>query len=364
MSIPFLSLKSLNSKIESELKSVFNTFLDNGYYILGNNVKSFEFNFAKYCESNHCIGLANGLDALILIIESYDFKRGSEIIVPANTYFASILAILKAGMKPVLIEPNQYDFLINPKNVEEAITPKTVAILAVNLYGKMCNFNALDLICSNYKLKLFVDAAQSHGAIFEGSTKCKNTDATAYSFYPTKNLGAMADAGAVITDNEDINEKITSLRNYGSSEKYIFDYQGINSRLSELQAGILDVKLKYLDQEINFRRTLAHNYLIKIKNDIINLPPNDNVYNDAWHLFVVRTEQRQKFTNYLTKNGVGYDIHYPIPPHKQKALIEFSTQKLPITEQIHQQVVSLPLNSSLTPAQQDQIIDTVNQFKI
>jgi dTDP-4-amino-4,6-dideoxygalactose transaminase len=361
--IPFLNLKNLNSKFESELKSAFNTFLDSGYYILGENVVNFEKEYANYCDSKFCCGVANGLDALILILESYKFPPGSEIIVPANTYYASILSIIKAGLKPILIEPNLNDYLINVELIESKITHNTVAILAVNLYGKMCDFNSLKIIKEKYNINLIVDAAQSHGAVFENSKNCFGADAVAYSFYPSKNLGAFADAGAVVSDNEDLISKIKTLRNYGSEIKYQFEEKGINSRLSELQAAFLTIKLKYLDEEIDKRREIASKYIREIYNSKIVLPASENIKKDAWHLFVVRTNNRKKFTEYLKANGIGYDIHYPIPPHKQNALSEFSNLFLPTTEKIHQEIISLPLNSTLSSADVDYIIEKINHYK-
>ncbi|MGL4631483.1 MAG: DegT/DnrJ/EryC1/StrS family aminotransferase, partial [Leadbetterella sp.] len=253
MNIPFLSLKQANSEFEKEYFDNLKDFLENGNYILGAKVEEFESSFSTFCNQKYCVGLANGLDALILAIEAFDFPQDSEILVPANTYFASILAIIRAGMKPVLVEPSSIDFLLDYSQIESRITSKTVAILAVNLYGRMCDFDTLNGIKERHGLKLIVDAAQSHGALYLGNTKCLHADAIAYSFYPTKNLGALADAGALCTDNEDVYRNIKRKRNYGSEEKYVFDSIGINSRLSELQASFLLTKLKSLPLEIENR---------------------------------------------------------------------------------------------------------------
>lgn len=362
MDVPFLSIKTINEKQENLLKAAFQDFLNSGNYILGQNVKSFEINFAKYCEAKYCVGVANGLDALVLILNSFNFSKDAEIIVPANTYFASILAIKKAGLKPVLVEPNLNDYLINCDNIKKAINKNTSAILAVNLYGRMCQFPKISKICQDNNLKLIVDAAQSHGAEFENSKDCFGADAIAYSFYPTKNLGALADAGAVVTNNQEIASIVKRNRNYGSDVKYQFDSLGTNSRLSELQAAFLEVKLKHLDVEIDRRREIAGRYLSEIKNKRLILPPSDHINQDAWHLFVVRTEHRDSFKRFLSDKQIGFDIHYPIPPHKQKALAEFEKLDLPITEIIHQTIISLPLNSTLKEEEVDYIIESLNSY--
>jgi dTDP-4-amino-4,6-dideoxygalactose transaminase len=362
MEIPFLSLKSTNQQFEDLYKLALSAFLSSGQYMLGKKLESFEQNFANYCQSKYCVGVANGLDALILILDSFKFKRNAEVIVPANTYFASILAIKKAGLVPVLVEPNLGDYLINIKNIESAITQNTVAVLAVNLYVRMCDFDNISKLCNEYSLKLVVDAAQSHGAVYENIKNCTGADATAYSFYPTKNLGALSDAGAVVTDNELLASSIRKNRNYGSEIKYQFDSLGLNSRLSELQASFLDLKLNYLDAEILKRRQIAERYLTEIKNEKLILPPSDRIHEDSWHLFVVRTDNRIELMNYLKTAQIGYDIHYPIPPHKQKALPEFNNLDLPITEEIHRTVLSLPMNSSLSVEEVDFIIFTLNSY--
>jgi dTDP-4-amino-4,6-dideoxygalactose transaminase len=362
MKIPFLSLKNTNSPYEKELKNGFNQFLEKGQYILGQAVEDFEKSFAHYTETPFCVGVANGLDALSLILEAFDFEKNSEILVPANTYFATILAIVKAGHKPVLIEPDDRDFLLDGTRLEEALTKKTVAVLAVNLYGRRGNEELLSSFAKKHRLKLFVDAAQSHGATLKGQKKTIGIDATAYSFYPSKNLGAFADAGAIVTSHEAIYRRLLALRNYGSTKKYIFDYQGYNSRLSELQAILLTIKLKYLDIEILKRRQIAERYLSEISNPKISLPPRDQIFEDVWHLFVIRVKNRTHFTAYLTSMGIGYDIHYPIPPHKQKALDFLNNLQLPITEKMHTEVLSLPLNPSLKEPEIEYIISKINNY--
>jgi dTDP-4-amino-4,6-dideoxygalactose transaminase len=362
MNIPFLDLKEINLVHEKQFMAATKEFLHAGKYILGEKVAKFERAFAPMCEQSYCVGLANGLDALILGLEAFKFEAGAEVIVPANTYFASVLAIYRAGLNPILVEPNIDDYLIDTSKIENAITKNTRAILAVNLYGKMCDFDILNQICKKYDLKLIVDAAQSHGAKYKGYKTCKGADAIAYSFYPTKNLGALSDAGVLVSDNLDIYENIKIKRNYGSSEKYIFEEKGINSRLSELQASFLLIKLKYLPLEITTRRALARLYLENIKNKKIILPPSNAIDEDSWHLFVVRTENRKEFTNYLTANGIGFDIHYPIPPHKQRAFSELSHLSLPITEKIHETIVSLPLNIHLSEEELMYIVEKINAY--
>lgn len=362
MEIPFLSLKESNSKYEFFLKQAFADFLETGHYMLGKNVLNFEKKFAKYCDSIHCIGVANGLDALTLIIKSFDFPPNSEIIVPANTYFATILSIKNAGFKPILAEPSIHDYLVDVAAISKLINKNTVAIMAVNLYGRMCDFDKISKVCEQNNLKLIVDAAQSHGAVYKKSKNCFGVDATAYSFYPTKNLGALSDAGAVVTESQNITDLIRKNRNYGSEIKYEFDTLGTNSRLSELQAAFLNIKLDFLDQEIEKRRQIAKCYLGEIINSKITLPPNDRIDDDAWHLFVIRTENRKGLIEYLQSKKIGYDIHYPIPPHKQKALPELNHINLPITEKIHETILSLPMNSNLTDLEVDYIINSLNSF--
>jgi dTDP-4-amino-4,6-dideoxygalactose transaminase len=362
MEIPFLSLKSTNQQFEEFYQLALADFLSSGQYMLGNKVENFEKNFANFCKSKHCIGVANGLDALILILDSFGFERNAEVLVPANTYFASILAIKRASLKPVLIEPRLDDYLIDANKIEAAITLNTVAVMAVNLYGRMCDFENITKLCKKHSLKLIVDAAQSHGAEFANARNCIGADATAYSFYPTKNLGALSDAGAVVTDDEHIAASVRKNRNYGSEIKYQFDSIGMNSRLSELQASFLDIKLKHLSFEISKRRQIAERYLKEIKNDKLILPPSDRIDKDAWHLFVIRTDNRSELMNYLKDAQIGYDIHYPIPPHKQKAMPEFNHLHLPITEEIHRTVLSLPMNSGLKQEEVDFIISTLNSY--
>jgi dTDP-4-amino-4,6-dideoxygalactose transaminase len=362
MKIPFLSLKKLNAPYLSQFHADFEEFLERGFYMLHDNVRSFETEFAEFCSAKYAIGVANGLDALEMILESLDLPPGSEIIVPANTYFASILSIVNCGLTPVLVEPDERTFLISTESILNALSPKTKGVLAVNLYGRMCDYQEIAKICKAESLYLVVDAAQSHDALYDGSRDCPGADAIAYSFYPTKNLGALADAGAVVTQQDWIAERVRCLRNYGSTVRYQFEHKGRNSRLSELQAGFLRTKLKGLPEETRKRRAIAGSYIAEIHNPKLELPLGDRLKEDAWHLFVLKTENRNQLIKHLEKAGIGYDIHYPKAPHQQNAFAEYRHYKLPITERIHEQVISIPLNGSLTTPEVNYIIETLNNF--
>jgi dTDP-4-amino-4,6-dideoxygalactose transaminase len=362
MNIPFLSLKATNQVYEEQINKAITEVVASGWYILGNKLKQFEEDFAQYCGTKHCIGVANGLDALMLLLKASEFPADSEIIVPANSYIATMLAVSNANLTPIPVEPLLDTYLINYQAIEKEITPKTKAILVTHLYGKCCEMDELNAIAKEYNLKVFEDAAQAHGASYRGKRAGNLSDGAGFSFYPSKNLGVMGDAGAITTNDDALAERARALRNYGSSEKYIFDYQGYNSRMSEIQAAILQVKLPYLDSENEFRRNIAKRYLIEIKNDKVILPNTNSVENDVWHLFVVRCEGRDNFRKYLSDNGIGTDIHYPVPPHKQLAYQQWRNLQLPITEKIHGTVVSLPLNTTLTPEEISYIIQIVNEY--
>ena len=361
--IPFLDLKQINAPHQEAIEEAVQRVVRSGWYILGNELSTFEEAFAGYCEGTHCLGVANGLDALQLILQAYDFPRGSEIIVPANTYIASVLAVSFLGLTPVWVEPDPVSMLIDPVQVKERITDKTKAIMAVHLYGRSCDMTSLRQIAQRYDLKLIIDAAQSHGARHRGQRGPTLGDAAAFSFYPTKNLGALGDAGAVVTSDAMLAERIRSLRNYGSSQKYRNDYQGINSRLDEIQAAVLNVKLPHLDAENARRRQLARRYLEGITLSGLTLPSADQIEDDVWHLFVVRHPRREAFITYLLEKGIQTNVHYPLPIHKQKAYQEYQHVPLPLTEQIHREVVSLPLNHVLTDGEVDYIIESINQFE-
>ena len=362
MQIPFLNLKATNQIYEPQIAEIITKILSSGWYILGENLKQFETEFAQYCGVKHCIGVANGLDALTIILKASEFPENSEIIVPANSYIATILSVSNANLVPVPVEPNVTDYLIDYQAIERAITPKTKAILVTHLYGKCCEMDTINALARKHNLKVFEDAAQAHGATYNGVKAGNLSDGAGFSFYPSKNLGAMGDAGAITTNDNTLAERIKSLRNYGSNEKYVFNYQGYNSRLDEIQAGILSLKLPNLDKENQYRREIAKRYLSEISNAKIVLPSNDSADYDAWHLFVVRTNTREGFRSFLNERGIGSDIHYPVASHKQLAYKEWQNFRLPITEKIHQQVVSLPLNTVLTEIEISYIIKNINQF--
>jgi dTDP-4-amino-4,6-dideoxygalactose transaminase len=360
--IPFLDLKQINAPHEEAIREALLKVLESGWYVLGKELQLFEEQFAAYCGSDCCVGVANGLDALQLTLQAYDFPPESEIMIPANTYIASILSVSFLKLKPVWIEPDPTTMLIDPDLIEQKITPKTRAILPVHLYGRSCDMTAIRSVAHRYGLKVITDSAQAHGARHRGQKSAILGDASAFSFYPTKNLGALGDAGAVVTSDRALAEKIRYLRNYGSMQKYINTYQGINSRLDEMQAAVLNAKLPHLDAENAYRRQIAHRYLQGITLPDLTLPPADQVEEDVWHLFVVRHPRRDALVNYLTDKGIQTNVHYPLPIHKQEAYREYNQLSLPLTEQIHREVVSLPLNTALTSEQTEYIIRTINQF--
>lgn len=370
--INFLDLKKINGLYEQELKNACARVIDSGWYIRGNECEAFEREFAKYCGTKYAVGVANGLDALILIIRAYKelgvFKFGDEIIVPANTYIASILAISANDMVPVLVEPNLHDYLLDADEIESAITVKAVAIMPVHLYGQACQMDKINSLAKKYNLKVIEDSAQSHGAYF-ADKKCGNLgDASGFSFYPGKNLGALGDAGAVTTNDKKLAETISALANYGSHEKYRNLYKGTNSRLDEIQAAMLRVKLKYLERGIEYRRAIADFYTKNISNPKIILPIQnsqlniENYRNHVWHLYVIRTDNRDELQKYLLENGVQTVIHYPIAPHRQDAYKELANNSYPISEQIHKQVLSLPVGQHLSLDDVTKVVKIINSY--
>ncbi|MCF2520689.1 DegT/DnrJ/EryC1/StrS aminotransferase family protein [Dyadobacter sp. CY351] len=360
--IPFLDLNEVNAPYLDAIEEASLRVIRSGWYILGNELKAFERSFATYCGVAHCVGVANGLDAISLILMAYEFPGESEIIVPANTYIASVLPVAYLGFKPIFVEPDPVTMLLDPDKIAEKVTSKTRAIIAVDLYGRICEMEPIMALARMHGLKVITDAAQAHGAIYQNKKAGSMADATAFSFYPTKNLGALGDAGAVTTADEALAEKIRYLRNYGSRVRYKNDYQGVNSRLDEIQAAVLNVKLPFLDAENARRREIAARYLSEINVTDLILPPADRIQDDAWHLFVVRHADRSKFIAYLDANGIQTNVHYPLPIHKQQAFSEYNDLILPITERIHNEVISLPLNAVLTNEEVTYIIQTVNQF--
>lgn len=365
--ISFLDLKSINAQYKAELVEACTRVIDSGWYIQGNECKEFEKEFAHYCGTKHAIGVANGLDALILILRAYKemgvMNDGDEVIVPSNTYIASILAISQNNLIPILVEPNLETYLIDPTKIEERITSKTKAILPVHLYGQTCEMNTINIIANKYNLKVIEDSAQSHGAYFGEKRSGNLGDASGFSFYPGKNLGALGDGGAVTTNDDELASTIQALSNYGSHKKYENLYQGVNSRLDEIQAAMLNVKLRYLDDEIEKRREIANYYLENIKNDKISLPSVRAENNHVWHLFVIRTHKRDELQKYLSDNGVQTLIHYPIPPHKQQAYKEWSSESYQISEQIHNQILSLPISGVQNLENTKKIVKILNEYK-
>lgn len=364
--IPFLDLKNLNAQYRDELINACTRVIDSGWYIQGNECKSFENEFAQYCGTKYAVGVANGLDALTLIIRAYKemgtMNDGDEIIVPANTYIASILAISANNLKPVLIEPSIENNLIDFTKIEEAITSKTKAIMPVHLYGQTCQMDEINTIAQKYDLKVIEDSAQAHGAFFQEKRAGNLGDASGFSFYPGKNLGALGDGGAVTTNDRQLAETIKALGNYGCQKKYENLYKGTNSRLDEIQAAMLRVKLKFLDKEIENRRKIADYYLQNIKNENIVLPTVRNTDDHVWHLFVVRTDNRNQLQKYLEEKGVQTLIHYPIPPHKQYAYNEFANKSYPISEKIHAEVLSLPISGIQTMEVTQRIVDILLKY--
>ena len=336
--------------------------LDTGWFILGRNVIEFEKEFATYIGSKYCIGVASGLDALILSLKAFGFKPGCEIIVPANTYIATILSVLQNNLQPVLVEPDIGTYNIDPDKIEEKITSKTVAIIVVHLYGKACDMDKIKRIANTYQLKIIEDCSQSHGARYHGKTTGTFGDAAAFSFYPTKSLGALGDGGAVITDDPKFAETIRILGNYGSPGKHYFKLMGFNSRLDEIQAGFLQIKLKKLDEINEHKRTLAQLYLNNLNDEFIS-PVVQEGYFDVYHIFAVRHTGRDRLKEYLKDNGIMTEIHYPIPPHRQQVLRDFlPEQHLPISEEIHNTILSLPCAFFHREEDVMTVIETMNKF--
>lgn len=365
--IPFLDLQKMNAQYRAELIEACTNVIDSGWYIQGKEHQLFEKEFATYCAAKYAVGVANGLDALILILRAYKelgiMNDGDEVIVPSNTYIASILAINENKLIPVLVEPDINTYLLDGSQIEKKITAKTKAIMPVHLYGQTCQMDEINKIATKYNLKVIEDSAQSHGAYFQNK-RCGNLgDASGFSFYPGKNLGALGDGGIVTTNDEKLAKMIRILGNYGSHRKYENNYKGINSRLDEIQAAMLRVKLKYLDKEIEQRRNIAQYYLDHINNKNIILPRAREVDNHVWHLFVVRSKKRLALQQYLEKKGIQTLIHYPIPPHKQNAYSECNSLYLPISEQIHHEVVSLPISGIQSLEESKQVVKAVNDFR-
>lgn len=366
LKIPFLSLKDVTDKYSEEIHSAAKRVIDSGWYLQGKENDNFEADYSKYIGCKYTIGCANGLDALIWIFRAYIemgvMQPGDEVIVPANTYIATILAITENGLVPVLVEPNINTLQIDDSLIEEKITAKTKAITIVHLYGQCAYTDKIGELCKKYNLKLIEDNAQAHGCMFNGKKTGSIGDAAGHSFYPGKNLGALGDGGAVTTNDEELAKAIRSLANYGSSKKYVFQYKGRNSRLDEIQAAVLDVKLKHLDDDIAIRKTVAKKYIEGIKNPKIILPKIFDWNQHVFHLFPIMCEQRDELQKYLAEKGIGTNIHYPIPPHKQECYKEWNDIKLPVTEKIHNTELSLPMSPCLTEEQIQYVINCINEW--
>lgn len=359
--IDYENLRKANEPFFEEYKKSFNAVLESGWFILGTAVKNFEEEFALYSGNKHCIGVANGLDALMLCLRALEFERGSEVIVPSNTYIATILSVMQCGHIPVLVEPDIHTYNIDPRKIEEALTPKTCAIMVVHLYGKSCEMDPIAAIAKKHNLALIEDCAQSHGAAYKG--KMTGTFGYgAFSFYPTKNLGCLGDGGAVTTDDEGFAKKIRMLRNYGSEKKYYNEVVGYNSRLDEVQAGFLSVKLKHLNAITEHKRQLASLYHQGLKNDFIKPQVHPNFF-DVFHIYNVRHPKRDELKEYLQKNGIKTEIHYPVAPHKQQAMNGvLMKQNFPISEEIHATTLSLPISFCHTESDVQRVIDVMNKF--
>ena len=364
--INFLNLKAINNQYEQELKDACSRVIDSGWYIMGQELELFESEFSNYCGTKHAIGVANGLDALILVIRAWKelgrLKDGDEVIVPANTYIASILAITENKLVPVFVEPNPETYNLCLKNVRSSITNKTKAILPVHLYGLISPMPELMAIAKEFNLLVLEDCAQAHGASIDGKKAGNWGDAAGFSFYPGKNLGALGDAGAVTTNDDELAKTVRAIRNYGSHKKYENLYVGINSRLDEIQAAMLRVKLGYLDQETERRQEIANRYRNEITNSLIQLPQWKKDEHHVFHLFVIQTKSRDKLQHYLMENNIQTVIHYPIPPHKQPAYTQWNSLSLPLTEEIHQQVLSLPIDPTMTNSDISNVINAINEY--
>lgn len=361
--IKFLDLEKINNRFRTEMNTRIKNVLDSGWYLSGKWNDIFSKNFAEYCGTNYAIGVANGLDALNLIIRGYGFGFGDEIIVPANTYIATILAISENGCKPVLVEPDINTYNINPENIEEKITPKTKAIIVVHLYGQSVEMSKIWDLAKKYNLKVIEDAAQAHGAIYDGKRVGNLGNVAAFSFYPGKNLGALGDAGGITTSDKDLFDRVKAIANYGSDFKYHHIYKGINSRMDEIQAALLDIKLRYLDNDNSRRREIAKYYRENIKNPDVILPKTYDEKAHVWHVFTIRTEKRDALCKYLNDNGIQTNIHYPTPPHKQNAYKEWNEQSFPITEEIHRTIMSIPISPILNDEEVKQIVEIINDWK-
>lgn len=366
MKVPFLSLKDITDKNSKEIHEAALRVIDSGWYLQGKENQQFEEDYANYIGTKYCVGCGNGLDALVWIFRAYIelgvMKKGDEVIVPANTYIATILSITENDLVPVLVEPNIDTLQIDDSLIEEKITNNTKAICIVHLYGQCAYTDKIGKLCKKYNLKLIEDNAQAHGCEYNGTKTGALGDAAGHSFYPGKNLGALGDAGAVTTNDESLAYAVRSLANYGSAKKYVFKYTGRNSRLDEIQAAILDVKLKHLDQDVELRKNVARRYLEGIKNPKIQLPKVFDWKQHVFHIFTILCDDRENLQKYLTEKGIGTNIHYPIPPHKQECYKEWNELSFPVTEKIHNTELSIPMSPCLSDEQIQYVIDCLNEW--
>lgn len=363
MKIDFLNLGKVNEQYRQAIDKGIKEVLDSGWYLMGKKNAQFEKDFAEYCGTKHCIGVSNGLEALKLILQAYEIGKGDEVIIPSNTFIATALAVSGNGATPVLVEPNE-SYLINPALIEEAITPKTKAIMPVHLYGQVCDMDAINAIAKKHNLKVIEDSAQAHGAIYKGKRTGNLGDASGFSFYPGKNLGAMGDGGAITTNDAELARKVCAIANYGSEKKYHHEYKGTNSRLDEIQAGILSVKLKGLDKDNARRKEIAKHYRENISHRKITLPQeNYGAEGHSYHLFVIRTENRDYLQKYLEGNGIASLIHYPFAMNQHKAYEELASKKMPIAEKMSQEILSLPISPVMTGEEIEYIVEVLNDWK-
>lgn len=364
--IKYLDLKAVTNLHEEEILHAVDDVVRSGWYLRSEANERFERDYANYIGTRHCISCGNGLDSLTLILRAYKemgvMSDGDEVIVPANTYIATILAITDNGLRPVLVEPRLDTLQIDDSLIEQAITPRTRAVMIVHLYGRCAYTERIGDLCHSYGLRLIEDNAQAHGCTYHGKRTGALGDAAGHSFYPGKNLGALGDAGGVTTDDDELADTIRVLANYGSSRRYVFDMVGRNSRMDEIQAAVLDVKLKYLDEENQRRRDNAHYYIQHISNPAVSVPSEDYWQNSVFHIFPLLSPQRDELKQYLLDNGVQTDIHYPIPPHKQQAYKEWNERSLPITERIHREELSLPVSQVVTDEEREKVVELINKF--
>ncbi len=366
--IPFLNLKKINDEFLNEIHDAVNNVISSGWYLQGEANKTFEKNYSNYIGTKYTIGVANGLDALRLILRAYIelglMDEGDEVIVPINTYIASILAITDNNLVPIFVEPDPETLQIDDNRIEEVISDKTKAIMIVHLYGKCSYTNKIGSLCKKYNLKLIEDNAQAHGCYFGNVKTGAIGDAAGHSFYPGKNLGALGDAGAVTTNDDNLANTIRALANYGSSEKYVSKYKGLNSRLDEIQAAVLDVKLKYLDRDIEARKSVARRYMSEINNPLVSIPALSDWSSHVFHLFPIFSKNRDELQQHLKSNEVQTLIHYPIPPHKQQCYKEYNTMSFPITEHIHNEELSLPISPVMTEDEITSVIIAINNWNL